>query len=161
MKIYKSIFCLQLQLSIFISGISSLHIKGTWQTKSYYIFLAKFGIQKTDAKDKDNTEGFIYGNITTKNKSVQHPLTFVFVDSEYFLEYHGNSTSSSPGTCNAMFNKIDKIAFDRRCKPNGKEDFLRHIPCPEGKLCQDEDEPSNVMPGYQFTYRVLDLKYPR
>lgn len=159
LKYYISYFLIY--LNIFISGILCLHIKGTWNTKDYYIFLTKFGIQKTDTKDIVNTEGFIYGNITTKSKSVEHPLTFVFVDSEYFLEYHGNSTSTSAGSCNAMFNKIDQIAFDYPCRPNGREDFLRRIPCPTGKLCQDEDEPLNVMTGYQFTYRVQDLKNPR
>lgn len=149
-------------LEVFIVIVTGVHIKGTWNTREYYRFLAKFGIQKTDTKDKGNTEGFIYGNITTKNlKDVQHPLTFVFVDSEYFLEYHGNSTSKLAGSCNAMFRKIDQIAYDYPCKQHGKEDFLRKIPCPKGKICPDEDEPKNVLPGYQFTYRVQDLKNPR
>ncbi|XP_076097602.1 integral membrane protein GPR180-like [Mytilus galloprovincialis] len=152
-----------LYLNVILLDVICLHIKGTWNTNTqYYRFLSKFGIQKTDNKDKANSEGFIYGNITTKNISlVKHSLTFVFVDSEYFLEYHGNRTSNSPNSCNAMFNKIDQIAYDNPCRQNGKEDFLRRIPCPKGQLCPDEDEPKNLIPGYQFTYRVQDLKNPR
>lgn len=60
-----------------------------------------------------------------------------------------------------MFNKIDTIAFDYQCKPKGQEDFLRKVPCQENQLCLDEDDPKDVINGYQFTYRIRDLERPR
>ncbi|CAG5134447.1 unnamed protein product [Candidula unifasciata] len=147
----------------FVSHISNgLHLTGTWNSKDFFIFLTKFGFQKTDPKQQENTQGYIYGNITKSNNvNTTKDLTLVVVDSEYFLEYYGNSTIRSKQTCPAMFVKVDQIAFDYICKPKGLEDFLRKIPCPKDKLCIDEDNPKNVVPGYQFTYKVRDVQRPR
>ncbi|PVD26526.1 hypothetical protein C0Q70_14203 [Pomacea canaliculata] len=60
-----------------------------------------------------------------------------------------------------VFKKIDQIAFDYVCNKDGVEDFLRAIPCPRNQLCSDEDNPANVIPGYQFTYKVRDTQQPR
>ena len=142
-------------------GVNSLHIKGTFRSTEFFRFFAKFGFQQTNLHDKVNTQGYIYGNITSTD-NVTTDLTFVVVDSEYFLEFYGNR-SLHPRTqaCNAMFNKIDTIAWDYTCNPQGGEDFLRKIPCPQGKLCVDEDQPRRVVSGYQFTYAVQDTRQPR
>ncbi|XP_060068934.1 uncharacterized protein LOC132549052 [Ylistrum balloti] len=141
--------------------LSALHLKGTWNTGSFYKYLAKFAIQKTNTKDLLDTEGFIYGNITSRSNASTF-ATLVVVDSEYFMEYHGNSTRKlHKYTCARMFDKIDTIAFDFECKKHGLEDFLRKVPCIKGKLCYDEDNPANVIPGYQFTYKVEDFRSPR
>ena len=154
----KTILCFLL-LSVHQS--SSLHLKGTWHTHEFFRFLAKFGFQKTNLLDKLNTQGYIYGNITTSD-NVTTDLTFVVVDSEYSLEYYGNRTVQPPtAACGAMFNKIDGIAWDYPCNPDGREDFLRKIPCPAGQYCVDEDEPARIVPGYQFTYAVQDTSSPR
>lgn len=144
----------------YLSNSEALRLQKTWNSGDFYNFLAKFGVQKTSDKDLSNTEGFIYGNITTsgrKNTSV----TLVVVDSEYFLEFFTNSSSVHSKSCEFMFQKINTIAFDPICTPKGKEDFLRRVPCPEGDLCVDEDTPSNVLSGYQFTYKVQDFHAPR
>ncbi|KAK3596020.1 hypothetical protein CHS0354_032543 [Potamilus streckersoni] len=138
----------------------ALHLKGTWRSNEFYLFLAKFGFQKTDPKYLEDTQGFIYGNITSKS-STQTYITLAVVDSEYFMELYGNSTLSPEKACPFMFNKIDTIAFNPYCKAGGLEDFLRNVPCPTNKLCVDEDNPSNVIPSYQFTYRIQDSIHPR
>lgn len=157
-RLWLSLWCLG-----FVTQFSSgLHLSGTWNSKDFFLFLTKFGFQKTDPKDQENTQGFIYGNITKSSYSNSTKnLTLVVVDSEYFLEYYGNSTIHNSQPCPAMFVKIDQIAFDYACKPRGLEDFLRKIPCPTSKLCVDEDNPNNVVPGYQFTYKVRDVQRPR
>lgn len=152
-------------LVVFTFGFESygLHLSGSWNSNDFYVFLAKFGFQKTDPKELEKTQGFIYGNITArrKNDNRTNLMTLVVVDSEYFLEFYGNSTLPAAHACPVMFNKLDTIAFDFICKPNGMEDFLRKIPCPNNKLCVDEDDPHNVVPGFQFTYKVRDVQRPR
>lgn len=141
-------------------SVNSLHLSGKWKTQGFYLFLAKFGFQKTDPGKLADTQGFIYGNVTA-NSPPDSYYTLVLADSEYFIELHGNSTLSKENACSRMFNKIDTIAFDSTCNPKGLEDFIRHVPCPQDKLCIDEDTPSNVLPEYQFTYKVQDNAQPR
>lgn len=135
-----------------------LHLKGTWKVSSFYKFLAKFGFQKTDPGLLDDTQGFVYGNVTSKSGPNNY-FTLLLVDSEYFMEFYGNQ--SFERNCKKMFRKIDTIAYDNPCNGHGTEDFLRKIPCPHGKLCVDEDNPVNVLSGYQFTYKVQNSATPR
>jgi hypothetical protein len=141
--------------------INGLHLRGTWKSGDFYLFLSKFGFQKTDMHDRVNTQGYIYGNITSKD-NVTTDLALVVVDSEYFLEFFGNS-SVMPRTkaCPLMLKKVDTIAWDVDCNRGGQEDFIRKIPCPVGKLCVDEDTPSHVVKGHQFTFSVQDTSQPR
>lgn len=160
----KSLVIVFIYLVTQIQNVTCLHLTGTWNTGDFYKFLTKFGVQKTDSKRTESTQGFIYGNITSSgnnNKDIL-PVTFVLVDSEYFKEFYGNRTIALRNkACEVMFKKINHIAYDSECKPNGKEDIIRHIPCPKNKLCIDEDEPQNVIPNFQFTYRIQDPKHPR
>ena len=104
-----------------------LHLQGTWKSKDFFKFLAKFGFQKTSEHDKLNTQGYIYGNISTR-ENISSEMTLVVVDSEYFLQFYGNrSVQPRTNACPAMFGKIEKIAWDYTCKPDGREDFLRKI----------------------------------
>ncbi len=137
-----------------------LHLKGTWKSHEFFSFLAKFGFQQTNMVDKLNTQGYIYGNITSKH-SWKTNVYFVVVDSEYFLELYGNRTViPRSDACPKMFSKISDIAWDS-CFDHGKEDFLRKIPCTTGKLCEEEDNPENLIPGSQFTFHVRDTSQPR
>lgn len=86
--------------------------------------------------------------------------TLVVVEREHFLTLWGNRTLFQDA-CTAMFSRLQKDAFDRRCNPNGTQDFLRTLPCPEGRLCEDEDTPSRVLKRSQFTYTVRDMHTPR
>ena len=108
-----------------------------------------------------NTQGYIYGNITSPVPS-DVELSFVVVDSEYFIEFFGNTTFlPRKYACERMFTRVDNIAWDASCNRGGTEDFIRKIPCPKNKLCQDEDNPAMVIRGHQFTYRVQDTNQPR
>ena len=142
---------------------NGLHLKGTWHSRNFYFFLAKFGFQQTNMNDLTNTHGYIYGNITSKDSNVTNSMTLVVTDSEYFLEFYGNRTVM-PRTkaCNMMFSKLDNIAWDQTCNEGGKEDFLRRIPCPRDDYCVDEDNLDAIMPGgNQFTYVIRDTSQPR
>lgn len=139
---------------------SCLHLKGTWDTSNFYKFLAKFGFQKTDPGLLADTQGFVYGNITAESGKTNY-FTLVLVDSEYFMEFYGNQSIETDKSCRKMFAKIDTIAYDNPCNGHGTEDFLRKIPCPNNKLCVDEDNPNHVLSGYQFTYRVQNSATPR
>ncbi|KAH3854170.1 uncharacterized protein LOC127875469 isoform X2 [Dreissena polymorpha] len=138
-----------------------LHLTGTWKTSEFYRFLTKFGFQKTDPGKLDDTQGFVYGNVTAKDSKLNNKFTLVLVDSDYFLEFYGNQSVHGADTCSKMFRKIDTMAFDYPCHTDKTEDFLRKIPCPSGQLCIDEDNPKNVLPGYQFTYRIQNSVQPR
>ena len=141
----------------------SLHLKGVWRrNETFFRFLTRFGFQQTFDDDKANTEGYIYGNITSvdAHNGTVATSAMVVVDSEYFLEFYGNRTRKS-GACPAMFRKIDTQAWDPVCNPDGKEDFLRSIPCPTGGQCMNGTKPEWLIPGYQFTYRVDDISKPR
>lgn len=140
--------------------VPSLHLTGTWKPGEFFKFFAKFGFQKAD-KDNPDTKGYIYGNITS-NKNTTTGVMFVVVDSEYFLEYYANRTLLPRSeACPVMFKKIETIAWEYNCNPEGKEDFLRNVPCERGKLCKEEDDPKMVIPGYQFTYNIEDIVMPR
>lgn len=143
-----------------VTLIKSLHVQGTWKTNNFFMFLSKFGFQRTEPHDVAGTQGYIYGNITSKD-ATGRPLTLAVLDSQYFMEFYANRTKHRESACDLMFRKIDTIAFDSECHTSGREDFLRRIPCPEGEYCVDEDEASNVISGYQFTYKVVDQTEPR
>ncbi|GIY74512.1 hypothetical protein CDAR_21971 [Caerostris darwini] len=140
---------------------NGLHLTGKWNTGGFFKFLSKFGFQKTDNHDHINTLGFIYGNITSPDHAfdAKHKATFVVVDRQYFLDYYrlrNKYESNRDEACAEMFQKIDTVAYDKNCKENGTEDFLRSVPCPVGELCEDEDAPERVVNEHQFTYAVLD-----
>lgn len=69
MAIFRHIICVPL-FSLFLclvvleSHVVALHVLGKFNTGSFFKFLAKFGFQKTNLKDKSQTQGYIYGNIT-------------------------------------------------------------------------------------------------
>ena len=155
--------CLILLLCL-TTHVEPLHIKGKWHSGGFFNFLTRFGFQQTVLSDKSNTQGYVYGNITSPNE-FSHSITLVVVDSEYFLEYYRNRTfMPRDQTCSRMFTKIDSIAWESECEGMNaadREDFLRKVPCPKGSLCEDEDKPEWVIPGWQFTYRIEDTTQPR
>ncbi|XP_064484354.1 integral membrane protein GPR180-like isoform X2 [Ornithodoros turicata] len=151
---------LTLALAVWVAD--GLHLHGTFRTGKFFTFLAKFGFKKTDRHDHENTLGYIYGNITSSERNITHRGTLVVVDRDTFLSYYGNrSVTDRRRACELMFTGMNKVAFDSSCNVNGTQDFLRNIPCQPGKLCEDEDKPSSVVRGNQFTYAVRDLHQAR
>lgn len=142
-----------------ISSCSCLHLKGTWNTRDFFVFLSKFGFQKTDNHDRFNTLGYIYGNVTTGINNVTQRATLVVVDREFFLDYYRKGLkyhTVGADACSEMFSEIDTVAYDFHCKQNGTQDFVRNVPCIIGNLCEDENDPKNVVSGHQFTFAVPD-----
>lgn len=60
-----------------------------------------------------------------------------------------------------MFSRLSSTAFDVKCNPTAKGEYLRRVPCKQGELCIDEDLPTNVIEGNQFTYVISNLNQPR
>ena len=48
-----------------VFGVDALRVRGEFDlSQDFFLFLAKFGFQKTDIQDPNNTQGVIYGNIS-------------------------------------------------------------------------------------------------
>lgn len=141
---------------------NATHITGTFRTSEFFKFLAKFGFQKTERHSQRDSFGYIYGNITSKEQ-FPVPITFAVLDKHNFEPLYASRSLRNPdAACQKMFATIDQFAYDKVCRPQKDTlDFLRHIPCPRNQLCDDEDSPTNVIPGYQFTYVISDLNQPR
>ncbi|TRY71575.1 hypothetical protein TCAL_11292 [Tigriopus californicus] len=136
-----------------------LRVTGSFDSNDFFLFLAKFGFQKTELSDKNGTQGFLFGNVTIKGSSEPSNvhMTLAVLDRGYFLEYYGNrSLFSKDKACSKMFDKISTIAYDADCQDEGTQDFLRRIPCPKEGICPDEDNPGNLVEASQLTYHIQD-----
>jgi hypothetical protein len=149
----------------------ALHLKGTFNTDGFFLFLTRFGIQPTDLHNEHDTKGYIYGNITILNahninnteKLDENQLIMLTVmDKNYFIDYY-NKRRILPRfvACPMMFAGIEKTAYFYECNENGHQDFVRRVPCPRGKTCLDEDNQKNLIPGSQFTYKIQDSNQAR
>lgn len=63
--------------------------------------------------------------------------------------------------CKRMFSRLNATAFDAKCNPEGKGDYLRRVPCRRKSVCPDEDTLSNVITQSQFTFVISNLNQPR
>ncbi|RNA41211.1 transmembrane protein -like [Brachionus plicatilis] len=150
---------------------NGLHLKGTFKTDEFFKFLTRFGIQSTNTIELNSTRGFIYGNIwlvdsvnINKTKPLPRNLQIMLtsMDINYFIDYYEHRRiRPRSDACNLMFENINQKAFFFGCNENGKLDFIRHVPCFRNELCNDEDRKQNVIPGYQFTYKIQDVNQPR
>lgn len=147
--------------------ISCIHLKGTFKTDDFFKFITRFGFQKTDVHNEEVTTGYIYGNISViheGNRSipVDSLISLGVMDYNYFIDYY-NKRRIKPksSACTLMFEKINKIAYFFECNEKGREDFIRRVPCPNNKLCIDEDNQYNVIEKNQFTFRIRDLNQAR
>nr|CDS29727.1 hypothetical protein HmN_000247200 [Hymenolepis microstoma] len=175
---------LLLILLLFCRNANALHLSGVWSTDKVYTFLARFAFQKTSVAEIEGTRGYIFGNISSldysfNSSSRMPPATLVIVDGEYVTDLYGNASrpvqlfsESTNGShfnlwqaetarCQAMFSRINTLAWHRKCSPKAKMDFLRQAPCTTGGLCSEEEEPSRVQPLSQFTFTVQDRRQPR
>ncbi|XP_067943576.1 integral membrane protein GPR180-like isoform X2 [Watersipora subatra] len=157
-------FLLLDDLTFLLAPVEALHLQGTFESKDFLLFLAKFGVQKVDSNEVKSTSGYIYGNITSRgeNSLAEWDMYLVVLDSDYFVQFYSQRHYNSPDRCSVMFSDVDTIAWDKFCFPRGQEDFLRRIPCPVGRLCTEElANPASVIAGNQFTYRIIDKNQPR
>jgi hypothetical protein len=153
-------------LLVQFNTIGSIHLSGTFDTNDYFKFITRFGIQATDSHKQKNTQGYIYGNISLE-KNTQLPanslIMLTLLDYNYFIDYYANRLVQPATTsCSMMFEKMEKTAFFYECnQKKGTLDFIRRVPCPHDKLCIDEDEPTNVLENFQFTFTINDLNQAR
>ncbi|XP_037072234.1 integral membrane protein GPR180-like [Pollicipes pollicipes] len=152
---------LLLVLAVAAAPASALRLTGTWRTDSFFLFLAKFGFQRTRSPNRHDTEGHIFGNVTSAS-GAPAPALLAVLDRTFFIDYYTNRSWADRDTaCRRMFAQLGRVAYDSRCFDDGEEDFLRRVPCAAGELCPDEDAPANVVPGHQFTYSIQDVHQPR
>lgn len=145
----------------FICVQNATHITGTFRPNDFFKLLVKFGFQKTERHSQRDSFGYIYGNITSQD-SFPVPITLAVLDKYDFLPFYGNRTLYDlDKACARMFTTIDHFAYDKQCHNKNTDDFLRRIPCQWGQLCADEDAPTNVVPGHQFTYVISNMNQPR
>ncbi|XP_037813876.1 integral membrane protein GPR180 [Lucilia sericata] len=143
--------------------VAATHLKGSFDTQDFFKFIVKFGFQKAELHRPQDSFGYIYGNVTSQQEFHQ-PVTLVVLDKSTFVDFYNNRSLSIYArelACQHMFQHVQLLAYDVDCNPHGKRDFLRRIPCPQGKLCVDEDAPNNVIAGNQFTYVISEVSQPR
>lgn len=150
---------LLVMLALHTAPATTTYISGEFHTADFFQFLIKFGFQKADPPSALSLEsnGYIYGNITSHD-AYKAPVTLVVLDKSTFVDFYSNrSYRNRERACSHMFSRLQHLVYDPDCNPTGKRDFLRRVPCPQGKLCVDEDAPSNVISDHQFTY-VINLE---
>lgn len=156
-----SVFCLLLVLQ----SVSCLHVSGVWSTDEVMTIVAKFAFQRTDPMLPKETRGYVYGNVTanTKDGSASSGALLALVNFEHFERIYAHRAVKNDASkfCPIALKAATEVAFDARCSPNGKQDFFRKIPCTTGQLCSEEDEPENVVRGFQLTYQVQDKAQAR
>ncbi|CAH8447419.1 unnamed protein product [Schistosoma rodhaini] len=173
-----------LTVLLITNGVNTLRLKGKWNPSNRYLFLTKFGFQRTQIDELEATRGYIYGTVNLENgvsntQNVTDIATLVLVDGEFIMDLYGNATESiwtqnvtgmtyqesqwlmETERCNKMFDKINSLAWHKTCSPTGEMDLLRSVPCSSSGLCAEEDDPESVVPNSQFTFVVQDLRQPR
>ena len=135
--------------------LTCMHVTGTWSTSRFGTAVARFGY---DAGD----DGFLYGNVTVTGL-IFNTATLVFVSDDYYNSktelyqgVHGRTKN-----CTAMMKPLAEVSLMpvKNCtNPHliNPKDFLRSVPCKEGKSCPSPDwnVTGPVVPGSQFTFRV-------
>ncbi|RCN45084.1 hypothetical protein ANCCAN_08894 [Ancylostoma caninum] len=137
------------------SFTNAVHMTGKWNTGSERVkIVTKFGFQQTSALDRENTRGFVFGNVTSKGfDNSTRPFLFALVPQTLIGSFHSDSQYAM--SCGLMMQNISKLGFESRCFANGKRgDIFRWIPCTEGQLCREEDDPRVVVPGFQMTMQI-------
>lgn len=102
-----------LVLLVYILGSTSgLKISGEWRTgDEFFHFLTKFGFQKTSPQDREMTEGFIFGNMTSvigSSNSSDHQVygTLALLPRQFFVAFYRNRTKAAADpdlACRLMF----------------------------------------------------------
>ncbi|XP_063625655.1 transmembrane protein 145 [Cydia splendana] len=149
-----------LSLYLMLDSASSMHIKGEFSTDEFFKFVVKFGFQKTDIHYQKETYGFIFGNITSKERFM-YPITFAVLNRHHFIHYYKNrDIENKELACQVMFQNLNTSAYHPKCNAGG-QDFFRRIPCPKNEVCVDEDSLWNVVKKSQFTYDIENPGQPR
>lgn len=148
-----------------ILSVKCTHIVGSWNTDDLFLFLMKFGFQKTDSHNPYSS-GYVYGNITTDNFKLNKSATFVVIDYDNFIGYYrtyrnrdSKALMNKDKACQQMFSKFDfgKCGEDYLKKVN----FISEIPCDKNGLCKNAGDPADYVRGSQFSYQIKDYQQPK
>ncbi|KAK6053702.1 hypothetical protein COOONC_08793 [Cooperia oncophora] len=61
----KCTLLLMIMLDLLFMAVDGLRVKGKWDTAAERVrIVTKFGFQQTSALDRENTRGFVFGNVT-------------------------------------------------------------------------------------------------
>lgn len=128
------------------------HLKGTWSSDDFVLFLLKFGFQKTDSHDPSSS-GFVYGNITTDNSKLNKSLAFVVFDYDHFYHFYTFSKfNNKEEACKNMLGCNDSLQ---------SLNFVTDVPCPANGICKNPRKPLELVTGSQFSFHIKDLQYPK
>ncbi|KRZ56300.1 hypothetical protein T02_8002 [Trichinella nativa] len=146
-----------LLISISSNVVETVKISGRWHHGTgdpLLTLLTGFGFQKTDPADLEATRGFIFGNITD---GMAKPVGYLILIASDWIEEMKTVYRSDNASCKQLMSRLSDLAFERRCFPKNGQDFFRSIPCPVGNICPDEDDRTNIISGYQLTFRIQDV----
>uniref|UniRef100_A0AC35U7Y8 GpcrRhopsn4 domain-containing protein n=1 Tax=Rhabditophanes sp. KR3021 TaxID=114890 RepID=A0AC35U7Y8_9BILA len=151
---------------ILSNQISCLRVTGTWNVKTSPVqVFTKFGFQQSNPLDKPNTRGFVYGNVTIFDdnlSSLNDRAILIIVPETKISDFLPAIADKNSLYCSQIMEEISKFAFDSRCLNKGpRSDIYRYVPCPKGRICSDEDNPTKVLPNSQFTLRVEEPVTPQ
>ncbi|CAJ0938014.1 unnamed protein product, partial [Mesorhabditis belari] len=152
------VVCLSLQFS----STLTVHVKGIWKPGEQNIqVITKFGFQQTDNRHPRTSRGFIYGNITGVQRPGDDPLLFVIISQANIGLLHSEDSNYGK-SCSSIMQEIASNGFESRCKPKGTADIFRWVPCPAGKICEEEDPDNSttLIPGYQMTMQIVEPQMP-
>lgn len=148
--------------------------------------VARFGIQKSVANHKEETNGYVFGNFTILSHYINQSennndnqlnnavLLFVnrtlfkqiyYIYSQYNTEDALNNNSKQQhksSFCERVYDLIQDEFYDSKCGAANKSnyvDFVRYVPCPKGKTCNELSE-TKPLPNYQFTFVIDNQSEP-
>jgi hypothetical protein len=75
-----------LVLVTILSSSLSINIEGEFDSKNFFLFLNKFGFEKTEVSSESKAT---YGYITSSNNTPSK-VTLAVLDRHHFLEFYGN-----------------------------------------------------------------------
>jgi hypothetical protein len=158
---------LAFSIYVFLSRVVvTLHIQGEFHTNDFYKYLTRFGFKATDLHNVENTQGFIYGNVTFKNEiSSNKSLTLIILDKKSFSDFYKKHTfMPRVYACEMMFSEhLITNLYNFDCNSNGTFDYTRRVPCNRNDVCidhhsenttQNTDKLPIPMQNYQFTIRL-------
>ncbi|RWS25709.1 Integral membrane protein GPR180-like protein [Leptotrombidium deliense] len=159
-----------LLIAVLLKPILTLNVNSVWSPSNSAIqVIGRFGVGKADIHHKDDTCGYIFGNISSPSHPFQshRKATLVLLSRDQFIELYNinknpkKTTNSSSPLCEALLSTVDKTAFDEKCKADNEVDSIRYVPCQQGALCEGGFASSAPkVSGYQFTFIIKDQPQP-
>jgi len=146
----RRLFILQIHCFLVFIDSDALHINGVWDTSNFFHYVTRFGFQKVVKNKELETQGYVYGNISSVESSSRY--TFAIIHEHIFPEfYEGREHYPENNVCQQMLERLDcDMAV------NSTEGILGGIPVvtttEDGKLLVGDS---------MFTYPIRERAEPR